>query len=159
MNRPEEDPMGVATSMETAAPQKGLHIALWVVQVLLLALFGMAGFMKATAPIAELAKNMAWVSRFSPGTVRFIGVAELCGALGMVLPSLSRVQPKLTALAGLGLTIVMALAVGHHLMNGEAKFASAPLLLGGLAAFVAWGRSKRAQIAPRQSTNRSAMSP
>jgi hypothetical protein len=144
--------MSVAASADKvgqAAPMKGLNIALWVVQLLLFVSFGMAGVMKATAPIAELSKNMPWVPRFSPGMVRFIGVAELCGALGMILPSLSRVKPKLTALAGLGLVAIMVLAAGHHLMNGEAKVVPVPLVLGGMAGFVAWGRSKKAPIAPR----------
>jgi putative oxidoreductase len=135
--------------MTAAASSKGLNIALWVVQFLLFAAFGMAGFMKATAPISELSKNMPWVPRFSPGMVRFIGIAELCGALGMILPSLSRIKPMLTPLAGLGLTVVMVLAAGHHLMNGEAKMAPIPLALGALAAFVAWGRWTKAPITPR----------
>jgi hypothetical protein len=144
--------MGLAATAgnDVHAPSKGLNIALWVVQFLLFAMFAMAGFMKATAPIAELAKNMAWVPRFSPGMVRFIGVSELCGALGLILPSLSRIKPALTPLAALGLVITMVLAAGHHLLNGEAKFVPVPLVLGGLAAFVAWGRWKKAPIASRQ---------
>jgi putative oxidoreductase len=132
-----------------AAESKGLNVALWVIQVLLFAGFAMAGFAKATAPIAELSQKMAWVPRFSPGTVRFIGVAELCGALGMILPSLTRIMPRLTPLAGIGLAVVMGLAAGHHLTHGEAKFAPVPLALGALAAFVAWGRWKKAPITPR----------
>jgi hypothetical protein len=126
-----------------------LNIALWVVQFLLFAAFAMAGVMKSTAPIAELSKNMTWVPRFSTGMVRFIGVAELLGGLGMILPSLSRIKPMLTPLAALGLTVVMFLAAGHHLMNGEAKMAPVPLVLAGLAVFVGWGRWKKAPITPR----------
>jgi hypothetical protein len=138
--------VAAANATDERSPSKALNIALWIVQFLLFAAFAIAGFMKAMAPIAELSKNMAWVPRFSPGTVRFIGIAELCGALGLILPSLSRIKPMLTPLAALGLTTVMALAAGHHLLNREAMFAPVPLVLGGLAAFVGWGRWKKAPI-------------
>jgi putative oxidoreductase len=131
------------------APNRALNIALWVAQALLFAAFGMAGFMKATAPIDQLAKNMAWVSRFSPSTVRFIGVTEVCGALAMLLPSLTRIKPFLTPLAASGLLTIMVLAAGHHVTNGEAKLIPTHFILGGLAAFVAWGRWNKAPIAPR----------
>jgi hypothetical protein len=68
--------------------------------------------LKSTAPVEELARNMPWVSRFSPGMVRFIGV---------VLPALTRILPVLTPVAAVALSLVMALAAGHHLMNGEAN--------------------------------------
>ena len=72
----------------------------------------------------------------------------MLGAVGVVLPALTRVQPKLTPLAAAGLVVVMVLAMANHIMAGE--FMIVPnLVLGGLAAFVAWGRFKRAPIAPR----------
>src|SRR3954469_19697965 len=83
----------------------GLHIALWIVQVLLFVGFGLAGLMKTTTPIDQLAVKMPWVSGV-PWLVRFIGISELTGALGMVLPSLTRIRPRLTALAGAGLVLV-----------------------------------------------------
>jgi uncharacterized membrane protein len=135
--------------MTRPAPSKGLNIALWIVQVLLFAAFAMAGVMKSTAPIAELAQKMTWVPRLSPATVRFIGVSELCGAIGLLLPSLSRIKPRLTPLAALGIVTIMVLAAGHHAMNGEAKLIPINLVLGGLALFVAWGRWKKAPIAAR----------
>ncbi|XXF78749.1 DoxX family protein [Myxococcaceae bacterium GXIMD 01537] len=137
-----------ASPTEAQRPSRGLHIALWCAQVLLAAMFLMAGFMKSMTPIPELAQKIPWVSEL-PGLVRFIGVSELAGGLGLILPALTRVRPGLTALAGACLTLVMVLAAGYHVMKGE--FASLPVnfVLGGLCAFVAWGRFRKAPIAPR----------
>jgi putative oxidoreductase len=133
----------------TTQPSKGLHIALWVVQVLLAAAFLMAGGMKLTAPIEELAKNMAWVSAVPPGLVRFIGLSEVAGALGLILPAATRIKPSLTGVAGAALVVVMVLAMGMHISRGEYPFLGGPVVLAALSAFVAWGRLKKAPIAPR----------
>lgn len=133
-----------------ALPQsKPLHYSLWVVQALLAAAFFMAGLMKATTPLEELAANMAWVT-YSPGAlVRFIGIAEIAGALGLVLPAATRVKPVLTPIAAAALVVVMALAFLTHLVLGEPEGLPVNVVLGGLAGFVAWGRLKKARIAPR----------
>jgi len=138
-----------APSDAAAAPSKGLNIALWIVQALLAAAFGFAGFGKLTAPIAELAPRMAWVTAMPPGVVRFIGASELAGALGLLLPSLTRIQPRLSALAGAGLATIMVLAAAFHISRGEIRFLGMNLGLGALAAFVAWGRFKKAPLAAR----------
>ncbi|MFT3712139.1 MAG: DoxX family protein [Archangium sp.] len=136
-------------STETTQPSKGLNIALWIVQVLLALAFGMAGLMKSTAPIEELAKQMVWPGAVPPALVRFIGVSELLGGIGLLLPSLTRIQPKLTALAAAGLVVVMILAAGFHVSRGEYGGLVPNFVMGGLAAFVAWGRFKKAPITPR----------
>lgn len=138
----------------TADPQasttpRGLHIGLWVVQGLLALGFGMAGGMKLLTPIADLAEKMSWVKDSSPALVRFIGTSELAGALGLILPSLTRILPKLTVLAALGLLVVMILGGAVHVMHGEANRLPVNVLLGGLAGFVAWGRLRVAAIPPR----------
>ncbi len=133
-------------------PGRGLTIALWIAQILLALVFGFAGAMKVFTPIEELAKNGAWM-RDSEVLIRFIGISEVSGALGMLLPSLSRIKPKLTSLAAVGLFIIMVLATGFHLMRGEARFTPMTLALGALAAFVAWGRFRKAPIAARVSGN------
>ena len=132
-----------------ARPSKGLHITLWVVQVLLALAFGMAGFMKLTAPMDQLAQKMAWVAATPPPLVRFIGFSELMGALGLILPAATRIKPFLTGLAGAGLAVVMVLAIGMHVTRGEFPMLIGPVVLGALSAFVAWGRLKKAPIAPR----------
>ena len=122
---------------------------LWIVQVLLALAFAMAGAMKLFTPIADLAAQMGWPGESPALLVRFIGLAELSGALGLILPSALRIRPSLTPLAAAGLVVVMGLAAGFHLVRGEMAALGAPLVLGALAAFVAWGRSKKAPIAAR----------
>jgi putative oxidoreductase len=125
-----------------------LNIALWIAQVLLGVAFAMAGFMKLVSPIDELARNMSWVYE-ARALVRFIGAAELLGALGLVLPSAMRIKPWLTPLAAVGLGVVMVLAMGFHATRGELETLPVNVALGGIAAFIAWGRWKKAPIPPR----------
>jgi uncharacterized membrane protein YphA (DoxX/SURF4 family) len=128
-------------------PTRGLSVALWIVQGLLAAAFLMAGGMKLLISAAELAKQSPEISL---ALVRFIGAAEVAGALGMILPSATRIMPKLTPVAAIGLLIVMVLATALHISRGEMSHLPPPLVLGSMAAFVAWGRFKGAPIAPRQ---------
>lgn len=132
----------------TAQPSRGLHLGLWIVQVLLAFAFGAAGLMKSTTPIAELGQKLPWVLEL-PNLARFIGVSELAGALGLVLPSATRIQPKLTGIAAAALVLVMVLAAGFHAMKGEYGALPVNVVLGALAGFVAWGRLKAAPIAPK----------
>jgi len=74
-------------------------IVLWIVQGLLALAFLMAGFMKSTRPLADLKKNMAWVGSVPAGLVRFIGIVEILGALGLILPKLTKIVPQLTIAA------------------------------------------------------------
>lgn len=143
--------MSSSTSLSPVAARrgKGLHITLWIVQIVLALMFGMAGAMKATTPIAVLSKKMAWVESVPSGLVRFIGLCELAGAMGLILPAATRIKPGLTALAATGLLAIMVLAVPFHVSRGETKLIAAPVTLGLLAAFVAWGRLRKAVIAPR----------
>ena len=120
---------------------------LWVVQVLLAALFLFAGVMKLVMPLDQLAGPVELPGAF----IRFIGVVEVLGALGLILPALLRIRPGLTPLAAVGLVIIMVGAVGITLMGGDLAPAVIPLAVGLLAAFVAYGRWRLAPIsaAPR----------
>jgi len=126
---------------------KRLRIGLWVVQVLLALAFAFSGAMKLAVPYAELLAQGAWVERVPDGLVKFIGVAELLGALGLILPAATRIKPFLTPLAAAGFAVIMVLASALHLSLGEPPIAQ--VILGGLAAFVSWGRFSRAPITPR----------
>lgn len=128
---------------------KPLNIALWIAQTLLAAMFIMAGSMKTFTPIEELAKAMPWINEYGAGLVRFIGVSELLGGIGILLPSLIRIQPRLSVWAGIGLSIVMFLAIGFHIMLSEYAHISMPILLFFLAVFVTWGRSRKIPIQAR----------
>lgn len=139
----------VIGSLARERPGKALHVSLWIAQMILAAMFGMVGWLKASTPLDLLMKGMPLLADLPGWLIRFIGLSELAGALGMLLPALTRIQPKLTALAGVALAIVMALAVAFHLLRGEAFAIGVPSVLGALAAFVAWGRYTGAPIAPR----------
>jgi uncharacterized membrane protein YphA (DoxX/SURF4 family) len=126
-------------------------IALWVAQVLLLVAFGGAGFMKLTQPLAALASSgLGWVNDMPEWLVRFIGIAELAGALGMILPAATRILPILTPFAAAGFAIIQVLAIGLHASRGEtAMTLPVNLVLLALALFVLWGRFSKAPVAPR----------
>jgi len=128
---------------------RGLHIALWVAQVVLAAVFGLAGVIKTTQPVDELAKNIPWSVVVGLPLTRFIGASELAGALGVILPAATRIMPRLTPIAASALTLVMILATCYHVMHGELQMLPIPLGLGCLAAFVAWGRFMKAPIPAR----------
>ncbi|MEZ4301324.1 MAG: DoxX family protein [Polyangiaceae bacterium] len=130
-------------------PSRALHISLWVAQILLALVFGMAGAMKTFTPLADLAKSMPLAAIAPAALVRFIGISELAGALGLILPAATRIKPWLTPLAAGALFVVMVLAIGFHASRGEMQALPVNVVLGALAAFVAWGRFKRAPVEPR----------
>jgi hypothetical protein len=122
-------------------------IALWIVQGLLALLFLFAGGMKLILPIEEMTKEMPMPGPF----LRFIGVAEVLGGLGLVLPGLLRIRPGLTPLAAAGLVIIMVGATAVSFLIGGAVMALMPLVVGLLAAFVAYGRWR---LAPHRGASR-----
>jgi uncharacterized membrane protein YphA (DoxX/SURF4 family) len=120
-----------------------MTIAVWVVQLLLAALFGMAGFMKTTSPIAQLAQaGISWAPDLPVALVRFIGISEFAGAVGLILPAATGIQPWLTRAAAGGLVLIMLLAMGFHATRGEWGVLPMNLTLGLLALFVVWGRGR-----------------
>ncbi|MBL9005259.1 MAG: DoxX family protein [Myxococcales bacterium] len=136
-----------SSTVATASPERGLHIALWVAQALLAVGFGMAGLMKLTTPYQQLVSSQAWAQSMPEALLRFIGLSEVAGALGVILPAATRIKPILTPIAAVGLVIIMILAAGVHLLHGEPPLAN--VVLGALAALVAWGRLKRVPILSR----------
>ena len=138
-----------ASTSTGGASRRGLSASLWIVQILLGVAFFTTGTMKLTQPLELLAANMPWVTASPAWLARFIGVAELAGAIGLVLPSVTRVAPRLTSLAAIGLVIIMVLASCVHLSRGEVGILPATFLLAGLAAFVAWGRGVAVPIVAR----------
>jgi DoxX-like family len=119
--------------------------ALWVVQGLLALVFLFAGGMKLILPLEQMTGPVAIPGPF----LRFIGVVEVLGALGLILPSLLRIRPGLTPLAAAGLVIIMIGATGITLVVGDVAPALIPLAVGLLAAFVAYGRWRLAPIGRR----------
>ena len=116
------------------------NVTLWVIQGLLAALFLFAGSMKLILPIEAMAGPVALPGAF----LRFIGVVEVLGAVGLVLPWLLRIRPELTPLAGAGLVLIMVGATAITMMGGAAAGALVPFAVGLLAATVTYGRWRAA---------------
>jgi hypothetical protein len=113
-----------------------INKVLWTVQTLLALLFVFAGGMKLLIPLEALAAQ----SPLPGGFLKFIGLAEVLGGVGLILPGLTRIRPRLTPLAAAGLVIIMFGATAVTCAVGPAAPAIVPLVVGLLAAFVAWGR-------------------
>ena len=109
---------------------------LWTIQILLALLFLFAGGMKLVLPLEALKGPVPIPGLF----LRLIGVAEVLGALGLILPGLLHIRPELTPLAAAGLVLIMIGAVVITLIGGAFAPALIPLVVGCLAAFVAYGR-------------------
>ncbi len=119
--------------------------ALWIVQGLLALIFLFAGSMKLILPLEVMTEQMPLPGWF----LRFIGVAEVLGALGLILPGLLGIRPSLTPLAACGLVIIMIGATVLTLVGGDVASALIPLVVGLLSAFVAYGRWRLALLGRR----------
>jgi uncharacterized membrane protein YphA (DoxX/SURF4 family) len=114
---------------------------LWIIQVLLALLFLFAGGTKLVIPPEVLASMGSPNQIPLPGwLIHFIGVAEVLGALGLLLPGLLRIKPWLTPLAAAGLVVIMIGATALTVAADGAAAGVVPLVVGLLAAFVAYGR-------------------
>jgi uncharacterized membrane protein len=117
-----------------------MNIALWIASGLLAAAYLAAGLMKATQPLEKLKTAMPWTTEYSARTVRLVGVAEIAGAIGVVLPWATGIAPVLTPIAATGLVVIQALAIRHHVQRKENQVLPVNVVLLLLALFVAVGR-------------------
>ena len=127
-----------------------MNYALWIVQGLLALLFLFAGGVKLVLPLENLTGPVPLPGLF----VRFIGVAEVLGAIGLILPGLLRIRPGLTPLAAAGLVIIMGGATVITLAGGDVAPALIPVVVGLLSAFVAYGRWR---LAPHHGSSQSSV--
>jgi hypothetical protein len=107
------------------------------------------GIWKLTTPIPALAAKFPWMGQVSPALLNTTAVFDILGGLGVLLPSATRIQPRLTILAALGCIALQASAIVFHVSRGEAANTPFNFLLVALSSFVAWGRRAKAPIAPR----------
>ena len=124
-----------------------MEVATWIVSGVLAALYLTAGVLKTTQPMEKLAGPMPWTTSLTSGQVRLIGVAELLGAAGLVLPKLldivddrGGIDGTLSALAATGLALLQAGAVALHLRRREPAVLPMNVVLFAAAAFVAAAR-------------------
>ena len=136
---------------------KAFNVLLWTLQVLWGVFFSFTGFGKVLAYDPAVWNHMlhqvAWFSAVPQGLFVFIGACEFLGGIGLILPAMTGVKPKLTPLAAICLTLVMILAAIFHIVRGEYSFfLPVNLVLGGVAAFIAYGRLMAMPIAARSSS-------
>jgi uncharacterized membrane protein YphA (DoxX/SURF4 family) len=125
------------------------NILLWAVQLLLAALFIMSGVMKLGYPIDKLAALYPWTGQVSAVYVRLLGIVDLAGGVGLLLPSLLRIKPILTVWAAIGIMALMILATLFHISRGEASVTGFNMVVTLLAGAVVWGRTRKYPVAPR----------
>jgi uncharacterized membrane protein YphA (DoxX/SURF4 family) len=153
----------VTTPLQEAAPVtpktslkgKTTNVALWILQVLWGVFFCFTGFGKIMCYRPDVWKHtlhqpVAWLSAVPQSLFVFIGVCEFLGGAGLILPAMTGVKPKLTPLAAIGLAMIMILAAIFHIVRGEYNFfVPMNLVLGGVAASIAYGRWTARPIASR----------
>lgn len=122
-------------------PNKALNILLWVAQVLLASSMVWAACMKLLKPADELAAMWPWTAAH-PALVKMTGVLDLLGALGLVLPGLLRMQPRLTVYSAYAIIALMIAASIFHIVRGEANLIGVNIFFAVLAVLIAWGRRK-----------------
>jgi hypothetical protein len=131
---------------KTSPKTKTMNIALWTLQVPWGVFFSFTGFGKIMCYRPDvwnhtLHQPVAWFSAVPQSLFVFIGVCEFLGGVGLILPAMTGIKPKLTAFAAIGLTLVMILAAIFHIVRGEFSFfVPMNLVLGGVAALIAYGR-------------------
>ncbi|MER6574111.1 DoxX family protein [Nonomuraea sp. NPDC001023] len=135
-----------------------LNGALWSLQALWGFFFAGSGFGKVLlyddALFATAPRAVAWYAAVPQSLIVFIGIVEVLGGIGLILPAMTKVKPMLTPLAAAGLTLTMILAAGFHILRGEYELVPANILLGAVAAFVTAGRWKLRPISPAPVTTR-----
>jgi uncharacterized membrane protein YphA (DoxX/SURF4 family) len=117
-----------------------MNVVLWVIQILLALAFFVAGTLKVSRPINMLKKNMHWVEKTAPPLVRLVGVLEILGALGLILPAVTHILPWLIPVAAICLALTMIGAIIVHILLKETMGSLAPLILLLLTLLVAYGR-------------------
>lgn len=124
-----------------------MNIMLWIVQVLLAVIFMFAGGTKFVMSVEQM---NAQAPIPLPGLfLHFIGACEVLGAIGLIVPWATGIKPYLTPLSAIGLAIIMTGATALTIAGGQAAMAAIPLIVGLLAAFVAYGRRPMAVIERR----------
>jgi len=127
---------------------KVMNILLWIAQVILAGTLIWASAMKLFLPASQLAAMWPWTAEHS-GLVKLTGVLDLLAGIGLILPALLRIQPRLTTYAAYGTVLLMIAASVFHITRGEGSQIGVNIFFAAFAVFIAWGRQQKAPIAPR----------
>ncbi|GGU21116.1 DoxX family protein [Nocardioides albus] len=117
-----------------------MNIALWIVACVFGLAYVIGGTIKLTMPYERYAAKLHWPEDFTPGNVKFMGLVEVLGGIGLVIPALVDVAPILVPIAASGMALYMAGAITERLRRGEHKELVGDLLFLAAMLFVAWGR-------------------
>jgi hypothetical protein len=129
-------------------PRPVINVVLWILQGMLGVFYCFTGFGKMQCFRADvwnftLHQPVPWFSAVPQSLFVFIGVCEFLGGVGLILPGLTGIKPKLTSLAAIGLTLVMILAAAFHILRGEFRFfLPMNLILAACTAVIAYGRMR-----------------
>ena len=138
----------MTTTSSESAPSAPLKIGLWTAQVIVFVLFTLFGGMKLLMPVDKLAEMWVWPGQVPTWFLHLTGILDVAGGIGVLLPAITRVQPRLAVLAALGCTLLQIAAIIFHLSRGEAAVVPLNAVLLALSVFILWGRGKQAPIAP-----------
>ena len=118
-----------------------MNLALWIIAIVLAVGFAASGLMKIARTKEQLvASGFGWAQGFSPSTIRLIGILEVLGAIGLILPAALHIAPILVPLAAIGLALTMVGAAVVHARRKETPMIAINAVLLTLAVIVAWGR-------------------
>lgn len=117
---------------------KIVHISLWAAQVIL-AVFLISGAIMKFLPIEKISVMMPWTGEIPKVGVRFLGVIDLLGAIGLILPSLLRIKPQVTPWAAVCIILLMFCAIVFHISRGETAVIGVNIFCIVIAGFITWG--------------------
>lgn len=137
-------------NIAAATPSGRWNVGLWFAQILLAALYAMAAWMHGVMSIDALAAMGAvWTAEAPLVLVRFIGLMEFLGVIGLILPGLTGIRPRVTIWAAIGLLAIQALAIPFHFFRGEYPALPFNLIYAALCVLVIWGRLSKAPFSTR----------
>ena len=131
--------------MTNQTSSKGMHIGLWIAQALVSLMLLWGAYAKLMMPADELTEMMPWTAE-SPSLAMFTGVVDLLGGLGLILPTLLKIQPNLTVFAAYGTVLLMIAGSIFHGSRGEYPLIGMNVVILLLALFIAWGRKSKVPI-------------
>jgi hypothetical protein len=126
------------------------HLMLWAAQVVLAASLIWGGAMKLFYPLEKLSAMWPWTGQISTVLLKLTGMIDLLAAIGLIVPALIRIKPKLTPIAASGVVILMVCASIFHITRNEASVIGGNVFFAVTAAFVAWGRFSKAPVLPKK---------
>ena len=126
--------------------KKTTHILLWIAQILLSLCLSWAGIVKLFQPVEQLKMMWPWKGEVSQVFVKLIGIIDLLGALGLLIPPLFRFKPVLTPIAAIGIILLMITASIFHICRGESSQIGFNIVVAVISAFVVYGRLKLVPI-------------